>query len=194
MWINTGSASVTVATPGAGLSYTGIYNNTNTFSNTCPAILSYLNDTTAGVPANTTNISFGVYISKVPNTSLGTMNVNLATSGASHPLPACRIYYSQIMLNPSKSIKYIEENRAKRVYFRNVSSTQYNNYSSGSNFNQLINSGIVHPVGVLIVPFISSQVANTFNDYQWRSPFDTCPATGAPISLTNLQVSVGSQN
>ena len=113
MWINTGSASVTVATPGAGLSYTGIYNNTNTFSNTCPAILSYLNDTTAGVPTNTTNISFGVYISKVQNTSLGTMNVNLATSGASQPLPACRIYYSQIMLNPSKSIKYIEENRAK---------------------------------------------------------------------------------
>ena len=27
-----------------------------------------------------------------------------------------------------------------------------------------------------------------------KSPFDTCPATSAPISLTNLQVSVGGVN
>ena len=29
---------------------------------------------------------------------------------------------------------------------------------------------------------------------QWKSPFDTCPATTSPVSLTNLQVSVGGQN
>ena len=45
-----------------------------------------------------------------------------------------------------------------------------------------------------MVPFVSSQVTNTFNDYQWRSPFDTCPATSAPISWTNLQESVDGQN
>jgi hypothetical protein len=31
-------------------------------------------------------------------------------------------------------------------------------------------------------------------DFQWKSPFDTCPATLAPLSLTNLQVAVGGQN
>jgi hypothetical protein len=31
-------------------------------------------------------------------------------------------------------------------------------------------------------------------DYQWKSPFDTCPATMSPLSLTNLQVSIGGQN
>ena len=30
--------------------------------------------------------------------------------------------------------------------------------------------------------------------YQWKSPFDTCPCTTSPVSLTNLQVSVGGQN
>ena len=29
---------------------------------------------------------------------------------------------------------------------------------------------------------------------QYGSPYDTCPATYAPISLTNLQVSLGGQN
>ena len=33
-----------------------------------------------------------------------------------------------------------------------------------------------------------------FGDYQWKSPFDSCPATTSPVSLTNLQVSVGGQN
>ena len=53
---------------------------------------------------------------------------------------------------------------------------------------------VVHPTGILIVPFISSTVSTAFGDYQWKSPFDTCPATTAPISLTNLQVSVGGVN
>ncbi len=30
-------------------------------------------------------------------------------------------------------------------------------------------------------------------DCAWRSPFDTAPSTGRPISLTNLQVTVGSK-
>jgi len=33
-----------------------------------------------------------------------------------------------------------------------------------------------------------------FGYFQWKSPFDTCPATLATLSLTNLQVAVGGQN
>ena len=44
--------------------------------------------------------------------------------------------------------------------------------------------------GVLICPFIGSVASSGFGDFQWKSPFDTCPATTA----TNLQVSVGGQN
>ena len=46
---------------------------------------------------------------------------------------------------------------------------------------------------MLVVPFISSN-ATGFGDFQWKSPFDSCPSTSSPISLTNFQVSVGGVN
>jgi hypothetical protein len=43
----------------------------------------------------------------------------------------------------------------------------YNNITTGSSFNALVNSGIVHPTAVLNCPFIAA-VANTgFGDSQW---------------------------
>ena len=45
-------------------------------------------------------------------------------------------------------------------------------------------NGIVHPTAVLICPYIAT-VANTgFSDVQWKSPFDTCPATTALLGPT----------
>ena len=48
----------------------------------------------------------------------------------------------------------------------------------------------MHPTAVLICLFIASTtgVNSSFGDSQWKSPFDTCPAILAPLSLTNLQV------
>ena len=81
-----------------------------------------------------------------------------------------------------------------KVICRSFVTNSYNNITAGSSFNALVNSGIVHPTAVLICPFIGA-VANTgFGDSQWKSPFDTCPATMSPLSLTNLQVAIGGQN
>jgi hypothetical protein len=54
----------------------------------------------------------------------------------------------------------------------------------------------VHPTAVLICPFIAATIGTNsgFGDFQWKSPFDTCPSTLAPLSLINLQVAVGGQN
>ena len=54
----------------------------------------------------------------------------------------------------------------------------------------------MHPTAVLICPLIASTTGKNsgFGDVQWKSPFDACPATLAPLSLTNLQVAVGGQN
>jgi hypothetical protein len=59
----------------------------------------------------------------------------------------------------------------------------------------------VHPKSVddppfLICPFIAATVGTNsgFGDFQWKSPFDTCPSTLSALSLTNLQVAVGGQN
>jgi hypothetical protein len=61
------------------------------------------------------------------------------------------------MLDPQKSITYTNANLNKKVIYRTFVSNQYNNIAKNSSFNQFINSGIVHPTGVLIVPFIGSQ-------------------------------------
>jgi hypothetical protein len=58
----------------------------------------------------------------------------------------------------------------------------------------LINRGIVHPTEVLVVPFICATPNAGFGDVQWKSPFDISPATTSPLSLQNLQASVGSRN
>jgi hypothetical protein len=68
------------------------------------------------------------------------------------------------------------------------------NITVGSFNNALVNSGILHPTAVLICPVICAVAKNGFGDFEWKSPFDTCPAFSAPLSLINLQVAVGGQN
>jgi hypothetical protein len=41
--------------------------------------------------------------------------------------------------------------------YRGITSSQYNNIPANSTFNQLINAGVSHPTGVLIVPFLAPQ-------------------------------------
>jgi hypothetical protein len=167
--------------------------NNNSFSSTCPLLVNYIPSITAGgvqgVPTSTSNIVAGLYIAKPPSTSFGN-GVDLSNSGVAHPLGN----YSQIMLDPQKSITYTNANLNKKVIYRTFVSNQYNNITKNSSFNQLINSGIVHPTGVLIVSFIGRESGVGFGDSQWKSPFDTCPDTTSPCSLTNLSVSVGGSN
>ena len=98
--------------------------------------------------------------------------INLASSGASHPPPACRI------LN----------NRAKKCIYRTILTNQYNYIASAGNFNQLISSSIVHPTAILIVPYVSSAASFAFPDFATKSSFDTVPGDDHSLSLTNLQV------
>ena len=68
-------------------------------------------------------------------------------------------------------------NTNKKVIYRTFVTNNYPAVSSGGSFNQLINSGIVHPTGVLIVPFLVAVTGSNggLGDNQWKSPFDTCP-------------------
>ena len=193
LWFNTGTVNATIANGNTTDPDYSITTGNNSFTNTCPLMINFLNDLSAkgGIPATVANISAGCYIGKPPTTSYG--NINLGSSTASSPLQACRIYYSQIQVEPQKALTYIEQNRNKKVVYRTILSNQYNNITASGTFNQLVNSGVVHPVGLLLIPYISSTV-DGLKDFQWKSPFDSCPATSAPISLTNLQVSVGGVN
>lgn len=203
IYFNTGSLSCTVAnTNSANLQY-GAFITTSTFANTCPFTVNHLIGTSAtgGIAAATTAITAGVFIARAPTTSItaGGVTVNLGLNVPNHPMPSCRCYYSLVKLEPSRALAYIEANREKQVVFENVIFNQYNNIGSGSSFSQLVQSGIKNPLGVCIIPLIGSQtITSTANGImgfeQWQSPYDTCPSTYSPISLVNLQVSLGGQN
>jgi hypothetical protein len=85
-----------------------------------------------------------------------------------------------------------------KVVYRTFCNGVYPNIAVSSTFNNLINSGIVHPTGVLIVPFMGTNTVagndRGFCDSQWKSPFDSAPVTTSSGSLTNLQVQIGGQN
>jgi hypothetical protein len=194
LYVNTGTLNVSVSNPNSTTPGYSLTVTNNSFNNTCPFTVNYLNETSAngGIPANTANITAGLYISKPPTTSFN--GVNLASSSANHSLPACRIYYSQITIQPDLAEQYLLSNRAKKCIYRTVLTNQYNSIGAGGNFNQLVSSGVVHPTAILIIPYVASTATFSLGDFAWKSPFDTVPADGHPLSLTNLQVTVGGTN
>lgn len=194
LYVNTGTINVAVSSPNTTAPGYSLTTANNSFTGTCPFTVNYLTEMSAsgGIVDTTAFITAGLYLVKPPATSFN--GINLANSAASHSLPACRIYYSQITIQPALAEEYVMSNRGKKCIYRTVLTNQYNNITSGGNFNQLISSGIVHPTGILIVPYVSSQASFSFGDFATKSPFDTVPADGHPLSLTNLQVTVGGQN
>ena len=137
------------------------------------------------VPDTVARIAAGLYIARPPTTSSAA--INLAANVLAHPLrvPNCRLYCSQVTVDPQKSIDYVQRNRNKKVIYRSFLTNSYNSITSGSSFNALVNSGINHPTAVLICPFIAATTGTNsgFGDFQWKAPFDACPATLVPLSL-----------
>jgi hypothetical protein len=165
---------------------------TSTFNNACPFTINNLNLTSAsgGIPLAQTQITAGIFIGKALQTSNN--GVNLGASNATHPMNACRLYYSTVQLEPEKALSYSRSNQMKNVVFKNYYFNQINSVTAGGNYSQLIQSGITNPYALIIVPYISSSSAG-MSGYQWQSPFDTAPATSSPCILNNLQVQLGGQ-
>ena len=107
------------------------------------------------------------------------------------------MYYSQVALTAQKSNQYTQANTAKQVVYENLLFNQYSSITAGSTFSQLVQSGIKNPIGIAIIPLISPLNICGYNQTptigfaQYASPFDTFPATYSPLSLTNLQVTLG---
>ena len=98
LWVNTGTVNITVAAPTTtDLNYY-MAPDQNSFSNTCPILINHLPEK---LTAGTLALTAGLYISKPPSTSYAG-GVNLANSGVAHPLANCRLYYSQMVLDPQK--------------------------------------------------------------------------------------------
>ena len=115
-------------------------------------------------------------MARPPVTSFAT--VTLANAAAAHPLQNCRLYYSQIQMDPQRTKTYNNSNTNKKVIYRTFVTNNYPPVAALGSFNKLINSGIVHPTGVLIVPSLAPVTGTSggLGDSQWKSPFDTCSA------------------
>lgn len=196
LYINTGSLHISCNSGLAADAAIPRYQftvGTSTFNNTCPFTINNLNLATTGaggIPFAQTQITAGLFIGKALQTSNN--GVNLGASGASHPMNACRLYYSTVQLEPEKALSYSRSNQMKNVVFKNYYFNQINAVGAGGNYSQLIQSGITNPLALIIVPYVSS-TATGMSGYQWQSPFDTAPATSSPCILNNLQVQLGGQ-
>ena len=201
IYVNTGVVGAQMALnagTGGNLSMSGA--NT-TFTNTCPFMI---NNLTVASPATTAQFVAGLFISKVVTTSM--LSVNLATSGASaHPMNSCRLYYNLVEPKINQMIRYVENNRAKKILYKNTLFQNCNNVSSASTYSQLIQSGVTRITGVLLIPFFSASTHGlvtaitlgtasvTTSFHPAISPFDTAPIT-TPMSLTQLNVAIAGVN
>jgi hypothetical protein len=215
-YLNTGSlvtpvSFLTTASPGVA-SATGFPQygvpTSSTFSNTCPYTVNTLpfaqassgTDGFLGTTSADNYLVSGIFVAKSPTTSItaGTASVDLG--GIIHPMPSCRLYYSQIKLEPSRALAYEQENRAKECVYEDFIFNQYNAIPAQGTFSQLVQSGIRNPLALCVIPLISTTTPTTVGGStqiginQYGNPYDTCPSTFAPISLTNFQVAIGGSN
>jgi hypothetical protein len=204
IYMNTGSLAVDAvgaATPTSALRAI----RSSTFVNTVPFTINSLGTNapvaSGGIPAAATILACGLYVGRSVNTQFSA-TTPFSFTAVSHFMPACRCYYSLVKLEPSRALAYIEENRAKQVVYESVLFNQYSNIPAGGSFSQLVQSGIKNPLGIAMIPFISpatlgnstTTLTALVGGEQWQSPYDTCPGTFSPISLTNLQVALGGVN
>ena len=112
LWLNCGTVNKTVANANAPTTmHYSITPDNNTFSNTAPLLVNYEPENRI-VPTTCANIVAGVFVARPPVTNFAA--VNLQNSTVSHPLQNCRLYYSQIQMDPQHVITYNNSNTNKK--------------------------------------------------------------------------------
>lgn len=174
----------------------------STFTNTCPLMVSSILTTQT---ATTVAVVSGLFIGRATTTNQ--FGINLGASNANNPMNACRFYYPQVVLKPERALSYVSENRNKVVSYVSVLYNQASNITLGASYSGLIQSGVSNIKGVLILPFISASTHGLMDTAsgvavisgitpfsELLSPFSCAPMQTAPISLTQINVSIGGQN
>ena len=204
LYINTGACGAQMLSTGTS-SPTMFTASASTFVNTCPLLM---NNLTLPNASGASGLVAGLFIARPQQTSIYGINLANATQSlGANPLTACRLYFPQVGLKAVQMDRYISENRSKKVVWRANLFNQFSNITTGSSFSGLVQSGVSNIEGIVIMPFLSAstngvlagggatqQITGVTPFAQWASPFDTAPATSAPISLLNIQIAIGGQN
>ena len=147
-----------------------------------------------------TTIIVGLYIAKPGNSVpiAGAVNHSGIYSNAAHQLQSCRIYTPLIELQPERQLKYLQMNKNKAVLFEDLHYS-FVSTAAANNIQYTINS-INNPVGVLVIPMISSSVNGLNNTRAVTSfapslsPFASEPATTSPIGISNFNIQLSGVN
>ena len=199
MYVNTGAVSVDIW--GANTADTSYGAVTTTFANTCPMTVNLLTGASAaagGFVVAAESIVAGLFICKPPSSfnGGGAFTVPVANP-ISSPLSQCILYHSNIKLDNQSDTEYANANRAKKVVYEKILYANSLGIGIGSQIDKIITSSIKNPIAVVIVPFVAKNLAGglalttALPFAQYESPYDTAPSTGAPLSITNISVTLG---
>jgi len=197
MYVNTGAVSVKVYGPDAATTSYGA--TTTTFANTCPFTVNLLtgDDTTlGGFAATTDTIIAGLYISRPPSSFTGGSALSVAITSLSSPLTQCLLYHSNIKLDNAADTEYANANRAKKIVYEKILYANSTGITIGGQIDKIITSSIKNPIAVVIIPYLAKNlsggaISTALPFSQFESPYDTAPATGAPLSITNISITLG---
>lgn len=123
----------------------------------------------------------------------------LTTTLTSHPLGQCRIYAPIIDMEPALTSKYLTEHKTKGVKYRDILafSVPASSAVSGSQQSIQLANGVVNAKRLIMMPFYNgASVAKNVNIiFEPSSPFDSAPATVAPMSdVSQFQVLISNMN
>ena len=203
IYINTGIISATL---GAATAYTMATSASySSFTNTCPLMLSALPITAYTANVQGGQITTALAVGKFSGGTIAGVTIPAQSQGL---LPSCRLYFPQVALKPEKLRFYLDQGLNRKCCYTSYYFNQFNAIAAGANFSGVVQSQVRRPRGLLILPFLSAGNGLTgglgngtnstltgivpFNDQ--LSPFSCAPCQTGPISLINLQVSLGGQN
>ena len=115
-----------------------------------------------------------------------------------HPsLTSCRLFVPAYTMSADIEAKYLTSSPIKTIVYDDIYQFTVTNTPANGTFNAILTNGILNPQKLVIIPFYNSAAANNgatvFDEF--RSPFDSAPATTGPLtSITNFQVQVSGKN
>lgn len=112
-------------------------------------------------------------------------------------LTSCRLYVPSYTLNPTYELQLLNTKPTRQVDYTDIYSFRQTNITANSNFNFILNTGIVNPKYVVVIPYANTSAgvfaAATVATYQ--SPFDSAPGTTLPrAAITQFNINVGGKN
>jgi hypothetical protein len=125
------------------------------------------------------------------------MNIRATVSPASANNPmlsACQLNVPAFTLSPEAESSYLSSYPIKNIIYDDLYQFVVQGVASGGQFNSIVTNGILNPQQLVIIPYVASGSTGNSQE-QFRSPFDSAPATTAPLaSLDNFQVYISGKS